>query len=110
MTLDPWAYFEEFDVHAEDDDKFYQEALERVWILGTGWAYSKYSEFANGTDPSINATITCLRAKELSTAEKESGGDDDEEGGDQEDKSPMRSVWSLWTFLALIITCFASCL
>merc|ERR1711988_453181 len=99
MMLDRWIYYEEFDVHAEDDDTLYQEAVERVWMLGTAWGYSKYSQFANGTDPNINATVTCLRAKELSASEKESGGG----GDDQEDKSSMQSAWSRWDLLALII-------
>lgn len=81
MNIAPWYYYEELDVHDKDDDTFYKIALERVWILGTAWGYSKYSDFANGDDLNINATITCLRAKELSEEEKQNNGGGDEDAG-----------------------------
>ncbi|KAK3181679.1 hypothetical protein K4F52_007057 [Lecanicillium sp. MT-2017a] len=103
MNIVPWNYFEELDVHDEDDDAFYREALERVWILGTAWGYSKYSEFANGTDLNINATITCLRAEEISSSGDENGGDRNSAGRDEEDSGTMQLVLSRWTAFALAV-------
>lgn len=104
MNIAPWNYFEALDVHDEDDDAFYREALERVWILGTTWGFSKYSEFANGTDHNVNATITCLRAEEISSPGVEDSGDGDDAGRDEEDKGTMLLASSRWIAFALVVT------
>ena len=100
MNLDAWYYWDDSDIHDKGDDAVYQDALERVWVLGTAWGYSKYSEFANGTDLNVNATLTCLRAREGESGSDESGQDiqDDDSGASRS----SQSSWGLVTLAAAI--------
>jgi hypothetical protein len=83
--LNMWYYFEGYDVHDKGDNSAYKAALDRVWVVGTGWGYSKFSEYANGTSQALNGSISCLRAVDA-TASRSGGGGGEGKGGSQQDE------------------------
>lgn len=86
FNLNTWYIVE--GAHAADNYTLYNSAVSRIWVLGTTWAYSKYSNFANSSDSDVNSTVTCLHANEISDPASNSndGGNGDGEKEDNEDE------------------------
>lgn len=85
--MNTWFYFDGYDVHDKGDDTAYKAALDRVWVVGTGWGYSKFSAFANGTSQAINGTISCLKAAEASASSGDGKGSKDDEKTENDESS-----------------------